>query len=161
MEQHQVTASLASMDSVLWSWAVLSLLNSTWQPWLQTHERQVHIWLLSGHFITSSWAHLDPGCLQRGWMGSQLHAGFSNHSWVSGNQAPVWTSGPCLVCYWACRDSTDYRSKHQKPEKPLAGAKFPIWVFRLASRGENTWNPIALPIMRSWLWPLCQNYVLV
>lgn len=41
--------------------------------------------------------------------------------------------------------------REPEPGSPRAGAKCHIWVFGLAPRGENTWTPTALPIMRSSL----------
>ena len=38
---------------------------------------------------------------------------------------------------------------------------FPFGSSNWHEEEKNTWNPTALPIMRSWLWPLCQNSVLV
>lgn len=68
----------------------------------------------------------------------------------SGKQAPIWISSLCLAYYCTYSDSTDCWCESWEPEKPLAGAKFHIWVFRLAPKGEkNGWNPTASPIMRS------------
>lgn len=144
----RATTSVACMGGILWSWAMLSLLNSLQQPWLWTHESKVHVWLLSGHFLSHCgliWTLGISGRVE--WEADCMLVPSATHS-ISGKQAPVWTSSPCLVCYCAHRDSTDCWYESWEPVKPLAVAKFPIWVFWLASRGERTWNPTALPIMK-------------
>lgn len=138
----------------LYGWCSLELIST--QPAQQyvaalimDHESQVHVWLVSGHFISHHGLIWILGS-SRGveWGANCMLISLATHR-VSGKQAPVWTSSPCLVCYSACKDPTDCWCEIWEPKKPLAGAKFPIWVFRLASRGENTRNPTALPIMRS------------
>lgn len=141
---------VACKNGILWNAAVLSLLNSMRQPWLWTHGSQVHVCLTSDYFVSHRGLIQTLGISRRvEWEANCILVSSATHR-VLGKQAPVWTSRPCLVCYCTCRETVpNCRRECWEPEKPLAGAKFHIWVFRLAPRGENTWNPTGLPIMRS------------
>lgn len=98
----RATTPVFCMDGVLWGWALLTLLNSMWQPWLWTHESQVHIWLISSHF-ESHWGCIWTLSISRRveWEANCMLISSATHR-VSGKQARVWTSSPCLVCYCSC-----------------------------------------------------------
>lgn len=153
--------SVACKNDILWSWAVLSLLHSTWEPWLWTHESQVHVCLASDYFVSHCGLIQILGISRRvEWKANLLLVSSATHS-VSGKQAPVGTSSPCLVCYCTCRDSTDGQCE--------------CWGLRNHSQvlnftfGCSDWHreEQILGIQKDCqLWEvrcglLCQNYVLV
>lgn len=115
----------------------------------------------AGLFDKSLWVHLDPGDLQKDWIWRQLYAWFLQ--WFT----EFWESASCLDIQLLASWFVQVQRLHKLPmwELRLWETTCRCWISHLGldwhSEEKNTWRATALPIMRSQLWLLCQNDVLV